>query len=289
MAPTVALVILEPGERAAVEDSGPRWRGFDAPLDAGNYSTAPDVTGAAATAGGRGGAAGTAQVNLSGEIVDYRMHILGRGIVLTAPHRDVPGIVARAANIADEHEGYVGSSSYDVREGSATGSIDVWVVTERVPEATEQLSELGTVVRTVEQSRDITASRADLVAQVRNDVETLASMRRSGGTDNASQQQIAALQALVDLRRQRLANLDRRVEMTLINLRIVGKEPVVEAAEPWSTRWALDIAGRVLQRTLATSIIAGAALLPVALVGALLALFVGWRRRKLRERALDRA
>jgi hypothetical protein len=224
-------------------------------------------------------------VSVSGTVTDYRTYLLGSGLFLTTTPKQVPDVIADAVDIATDLDGYPGSSTFDVKDGTATGSADLWVPTDSYAEAMSRLSKLGDVERTVQNSRDVTASRADLAAQIRADAARLREFERRA--DDPDNPQLEALRNQLELRQQRLRDIDRRVEMTLVNLKVRGVEPEPEVRERWTIDWALHESGELIGRMAAAIIlIAGALLLPaaIALVG-----WLGWRvrRRRLRDRALD--
>jgi hypothetical protein len=230
-----------------------------------------------------GGSTTTASV--SATITDYRRYLLGSGLFLTTTLKQVPDVIADSTNVARKLGGYPGSSTFDVEDGEASGSADLWVPTDRYADAIARLSKLGDVERTVQHSRDITASRADLAGQIRDDAARVRDMERAGAPDDDPQLQ--ALRNQLELRRQRLADVDRRVEMTLINLRVRGVTPKPKVYERWTIDWAVHEGGDLVGRMGAALILLGAALLlpgSIALVA-----WIAWRanRRRLRGRALD--
>lgn len=227
----------------------------------------------------------TATASVSATITDYRRYLLGSGLFLTTAPKQVPEVIADATKIARDLDGYPGSSTFDVERGKASGSADLWVPTDRYADAIARLSRLGEVERTVQNSRDITASRADLAGQIRDDAARIRDFERRGAKDDDPQ--LKALRNQLELRQQRLADIDRRVEMTLINLRVRGVEPAPKVYERWTIDWALHESGELLGRMAAALILIGAtALVPGAIA---LVAWVAWRigRRRLRERAPD--
>lgn len=273
--------------RGAVLPSSTSSRGVDdfesVPMDGDYASDRYDATKEQLVKGEDGARSATTAV--SGTVTDYRRYILGSGLFLTAAPKRIPDVVARAVEVADDLGGYPGSSSFDVNGKAATGSADIWIPTDRFAEAMSRLSKLGTVERTTQASRDITASRAGLVDEISRDRALLREIDQRGSSANDPQRE--AIQNQLELRQQRLANLDRRVEMTLINVKVRGVAPKPKVYERWSIPWALDTAGDIIGRIAALLVVAAAVLLlPAVIAGAA---WAGWlaRRRRQRRRTLD--
>lgn len=228
---------------------------------------------------------GGSTTTVSGAVTDYRRHILGSGVFLVVEPKQVPDVVADAVRIAEDLGGYPGSSTFDVEGDAATGSADIWVPTDRYADAMARLSKLGRVERTTQASRDVTASRADLVVEIRENRRLLSEYdRRSDGQPNPQRDAIATQ---LELRRQRLADLDKRIQMTLVNVRVTGEHTPAKPPERWSIAWAIDEAGDIVGTIFAALIVAVAALLlPGVIAGAA---WFAWRmrRRRLRDRTLD--
>lgn len=284
----------------SVEQSGPGretpGRSDGTALTADDYEAAPILEGAGGYVGesrstGGGGRGTAATTGVSSTITDFRRYVLGSGLFLEVERAAVPDVVAGAVAIADELGGYAGSSSYDVGEGSASGSVDLWVPAGEHARAVARLARLGEVTRIVEDREDHTASRNDLVRQVARDRERLRQARANTSPEceenDYCRGQREAIANQLQLREQRLANLDRRIDLSLINLKVEGVDRTVPAPKRWTVGWATDRAGELVERAAAVAII-GAAVLVVPL--ALLAIGAGLaraRRRRDRDGVLD--
>jgi hypothetical protein len=264
-------------------------------LGARDYVAAPsDETGAtsarskatdAATSGAAGG--GHSITTASATVQDFRRYLLGSGLFLRVEPTDVPDVIARATHVATDLGGYPGSSTFDVKSSSATGSADLWVPTKRYPDAVARLSKLGHVERITEQSRDVTASHADLAEQIREDARQLAMYdAHRDDLDTYGRQQREALANQLDLRRQRIANLEKREELTLIDVKVRGVH-TPHVYHRWTLDWATHESRLLLGRIGALLLVAAAVLALPALL-----LLAGWvafaaRRRSRRRSVLD--
>lgn len=230
---------------------------------------------------------GRSSTAVSGTVTDFRRHLLGSGMFLEVDPKQVPDVVADAIDVARDLDGYEGASSFDVEEAHATGSADLWVPTPSYAVAVARLSKLGRVDRITQASRDITGTRADLVAQIREDAVHVRSLGQSSNPSAASLAQRDALRTQLELRRQRLADLDRRVDMTLINVRVTGVHTTAKPPARWTVDWAVDTSRGLVQRTAAILIVTVAVLLVPALLFGIVWLLVRLHRRRWRRRTLD--
>jgi hypothetical protein len=259
-----------------------------------DYEAVPmtgDAPERSSSTGTSGGGSTTATASVSATVTDPRTYLLGSGVFLTVAPDEVPDVIADATAVARELGGYPGSSTFDVRDSRATGSADLWVPTDRFADAMARLTGLGAVERVTQSSRDISGSRAALVQQIAADRQLLERIDEAGPYDSDDDERFtqtrAAVESQLTLRRQRLANLDKRVDMTLINLRVAGKDTPPVPPKRWSLEWALDEAAHIVRATTSVVIIGLATLLvPVGLIA------LGWfvvatARRRRRDAALD--
>jgi hypothetical protein len=214
-----------------------------------------------------------------------RQHILGAGIFVTVEPKRVPDVVAKSTKVAQSLGGYVGDSSYNVTDGTATGTAELWVPTSKNAIAMARLARLGTVERTTQGSRDVTDARATDEQQLAATQEQLRQLgpKASQAQRDALEQQIAAQQA-------RLDNLDARIAMSHISFHVTGAHHAPTAdkpAEPWTIQWAWDRTGDILSHLAAAAILVAAVLFAPLIAAILLWLGFAARRRRQRERTLD--
>jgi hypothetical protein len=233
-----------------------------------------------------GGTSSTTAV--SATVTDYRRYLLGSGLFLEVEPRDVPDVIADAVKLADELGGYAGSSSYDVEKSKASGSVDVWVPAAAYTEAVAKLSKLGTVERIVEHKRDKTAPRNTQVRELgeyRDMLRRLEANVKQAPSDYGTQQ-VEALERQVAQREQALRNLDKRISMALISVKVDGVHHP-RTYERWTVDWAWHEARQLLERIGALAILVLAVVFLPLLIVVPAVLLLRRRNRRARERLLD--
>jgi hypothetical protein len=104
---------------------------------------------------------------------------------------------------------------------------------------------------------------------------------------DAIRAQLRIVNANLVAARNDLAAAQERVHFVPVAVSIVSEEGADAGDGSWSVSDAIDDAGDVLSTVAGIAIVAGAALLPLALIGAIFA--IAWRAsaNRSRERALD--
>lgn len=203
---------------------------------------------------------------------------------------------SRVTGITREANGYIASSDLSLgSKGAGTATFQLRVSSSSLDRAIDRLSALGTVTAQQESSRDITSavdSAKTRLADARR--ERTALLAALGKATTAGE--IAALRVRIAENRTQIAALDtalqqvqRRADLTTIALTIdaPAKGDPVDDDGSWSIGDAFGDAGSVLA-TVAGALLVGAAFVaPFALLAALGWGGWAWRRRRLRERALD--
>jgi hypothetical protein len=211
-------------------------------------------------------------------------------MTLTAPADEVQDVTNDAIDIVRAHRGIVESSNSSITDDRAQATLQLVVPTRQLDSAIGQLSDLADVKSLGEGALDITRpflDAKDRLADLRAEREGLRSQIETADTTEEIDELKRRLEVVNDEIARANAdfeNVKRRANLSNVTLQITS-EGADEGA--WSFDEALDDAGRVLEVGAGIALVAGAVLLPLALIGAIVYLIVGAQRRRARERALD--
>ena len=218
----------------------------------------------------------------------------GASITLAPPRDRIEDVADDALRVTDRHGGFVLSSNVTAGEGREAGAnLELRIPSDRLQAAITDLSELAHVRARTQSSRDITAAftsprrqLADALAERRGLLRRLAAADTPNETA-AVRARLRAVNRRIDRAQRDLRRLRERVSYAAVAVAI---EPGTDKAEDrggWTLGDAAADALGVLRALLGTTLVALAALVPAALVGALGWLaYRAWVRRR-RESALD--
>jgi hypothetical protein len=204
-------------------------------------------------------------------------------------------------DVVREHRGFVLRSNVSGGDPGVKGAergrahFTLRIPAGELSAAMGDLSDLGHVVSRSDGTVDVT----DRFVSARNRIDTLTAARDrllqelGEAATLTEQESLRARLRIVEARlagaHRDLAKAQRRVQLVPVSVAITADRKASPAGGEWTIGDALDDAGRVLTVAAGVALVAGAALLPFALLAALVA---GARRewvRRQRNRALDAA
>jgi hypothetical protein len=219
------------------------------------------------------------------------------GLTLAVPDAEVQEAANGAIGVADRFEGFVETSTVEVGEGRAVADLTLRVPTDRTNDALAALSRLGDVRERTQQTTDLTEG-LDSTRERLDDARATREGLRSALEDAQTAEEVTDLRERLEEARDRvrrlggeLAELEDRTSLATIDVAIegAGGPPAGEDGGAWTPGDALGDALDVLRVAAGVAIVAVAAAIPAAIVVGLAVLGVVTTRRRLRERALDRA
>ena len=196
--------------------------------------------------------------------------------------------------VVNRYRGFVVTSSVQSGDAAAAGGaqFDLRIPARNLQGALADLSELAHVRSrsegTIDVTRDFTSAedRIEEAAAARSKLlEQLDEADTAAGVAQI-RAQLRNVNAQLEAARADLAAARQRVQLVPVTVSIVAEEGA-DSDGDWSIGDALDDAGRVLSTAAGVVVVAGAVLLPLALVGLLVALALRARNDRSRERALD--
>jgi Domain of unknown function (DUF4349) len=211
-------------------------------------------------------------------------------MTLAAPADEVQDVTNEAITVVESNRGVVESSQTSGTEDQARATLQLVIPTRTLDITLDQLSDLADVKSLSEGTVDITrpfVDAKDELAGLRAERVALINQIQAADTEEELDQLRARLDVLLNTIAQAEAdfdNIQRRAALSNVTLQITS-----EGADEgdWSFDEAIDDAGRVLEVGAGIALIAGAVLLPLALVGAIIYFVMSAARNRARERALD--
>jgi hypothetical protein len=216
-------------------------------------------------------------------------------MVLASEPEDVRDVADGVNGVVNQYRGFVVNSS--VQSGDAEQNpgarFRLRIPAANLQAALADLSELAHVQSRTEGTQDITSRFVSARERI-DEYETTRDKLLEELEDATTQEEIASIHAQLQIvnaqltaARNDLAQAQQRVHLVPVTVSIVSEEGADGDDGGWSVGDAIDDAGDVLSTIAGFAIVAGAALLPLALIGALL--MVAWRAsaNRSRERALD--
>jgi hypothetical protein len=216
-------------------------------------------------------------------------------LVLASEPENVREVADGVNDVVNDYRGFVLDSS--VQSGDAErrpgATFRLKVPAGKLQAALADLSELAHVQSRTERTEDITSRFVSARERIEEN-ETVRTKLLQELEEAVTAEEIAAIRAqlrtvnanLVAARND-LAAAKERVHFVPVTVSIVSEEGADADHDGWSVSDAIDDAGDVLSTVAGIAIVAGAALLPLALIGAIFA--IAWRAsaNRSRERALD--
>ena len=211
-------------------------------------------------------------------------------MTLAAPADEVQDVTNEAITVVESNRGVVESSQTSGTDDQARATLQLVIPTRTLDTTLDQLSDLADVKSLSEGTVDITrpfVDAKDELAGLRAERVALINQIQAADTEEELDQLRARLDVLLNTIAQAEAdfdNIQRRAALSNVTLQITS-----EGADEgdWSFDEAIDDAGRVLEVGAGIALIAGAVLLPLALVGAIIYFVMSAARNRARERALD--
>ncbi len=215
-------------------------------------------------------------------------------LVLASEPEQIREVSDGVNEVVNRYRGFVVNSS--VQSGDADRSPGAQFEL-RLPARTLQasladLSELAHVQSRTEGTRDITEQFVSARERIdENETARRSLLRRLEDATTESEigairAQLRVVNAQLAAARTDLARASQRVQLVPVAVSVVSEEGA-DSDGDWSIGDAVDDAGQVLSTAAGIIVVAGAVLLPLALVGALVALAMRARISRSRDRALD--
>ena len=216
-------------------------------------------------------------------------------LTLTAEPEEITEVADGVTEVANRYDAIIVSSS--VRGGDEDSSALGADFELRVPAADLQplladLSELASVRTQTEGSEDVTARFVGAEERI-EELEATRQAILDQLAEAGSQQELDALRGRLDIvnsqlsaARDELDGARERVQLVPVSVSVVSEEVAGDDGD-WGVEEAIDDAGRILSAAAGVVVVAGAVLLPLTVVGVILALILRGQVRRSRERALD--
>ncbi len=219
-------------------------------------------------------------------------------LVLEAPDGQVEAVADRVIRTTDRFGGIVRSSSIGAAdESGGEATFDLRIPTARLDAALAALSRLGHVAQRSQDSLDITGSFASAQERLADARAERRGLLRALGRAT-TERQVQSLRARLRDATSRVARLKgdlgalrRRADLSTVSLTVRGAagDSGTGDAGPWTPRDAAGDAVRLLEVAAGVLLVALAAAVPLALLGAPALIAARAARRRRREAALDPA
>jgi hypothetical protein len=218
-------------------------------------------------------------------------------LTLTTAPADVQDVADGVIQTAAALDGYVETSQISSGDEGGGASLRLRVPSARLDDAIARLSDLAHVGSLTRASTDITAPVASVTARLSDARAERSALLRALGKATTDRE-IASLRERLRLNRSQiaavkgeLAGLRRRANLATVDVTVQGTGPKAGSGTggAWTPKDALHDALRVLEVAAGVTLVAGAVLVPLALIAALGALASRGRRRRRRDAALDAA
>jgi Domain of unknown function (DUF4349) len=216
-------------------------------------------------------------------------------LVLASEPGDVREVADGVNDVVNDYRGFVLDSS--VQSGDAErkpgATFRLKVPAGNLQAALADLSELAHVQSRTERTEDITSRFVSAQERIEEN-EAMRQKLLEQLEDAVTTEEIQSIHAQLQIvnanlvaARNDLAEAQERVHFVPVSVSILSEEGANSDDGGWSVGDAIDDAGDVLSTVAGIAIVAGAALLPLALIGAIFA--IAWRAsaNRSRERALD--
>lgn len=219
-------------------------------------------------------------------------------MTLVAEPKEVATVGDEIIQVADQVGGFVVSSSVRATDGeSGGGDFQLRVPTARLDDALGRLSRLGHVRERQQGVLDITAERNVARERLQEDkAERISLLKRLAEADtdaevNVIKAQLRDVSARIAGARDELRRVVRRAQFAAVNVSLVAKQDKDEVSPADDGKWtpadAIRDAGRVLEVIAGVAVIIGALLVPLLLLGGLVAAGRKAQGRRGRARVLD--
>ncbi len=220
----------------------------------------------------------------------------GASLRLATTPKQLDDVVSGVVRVTDVAGGFVMSSSVDARPGIGGGAaFDLRIPSARLQSALAQLSQLAHVRSRTQSSFDVTAqvgSAAGRIASLRAARRSVLRQLAAAPGEAAAavlRARLRSIEARLAQAKAVRADLRRRTTYSAVAVQVVTERRQAGGAGGggWTPGDALHDAGRVLGVVLGALLVGLAALLPVALLAAVLIPLARAARRRRREHLLD--
>lgn len=237
--------------------------------------------------------AGRASYSLDPSDPDKRKVARTADMVLAAEPEEVREVSDGVNEVVNRYRGIVVSSSVQSGEGNGLGSnFQLRLPASNLQAALADLSELAHVQSRTEGTEDITGrfiSAQERIEELNANREGILNRLEDAATEDeadALRRQLDIVNAQLSSARAELDNVRQRVQLVPVSVSIVAEEGAGDDGD-WGFEEAIEDAGDVLSTVAGILVVAGAVLLPLALVALLFTLAWRVRNGRARERALD--
>jgi Domain of unknown function (DUF4349) len=214
-------------------------------------------------------------------------------LVLASEPEEVREVSDGVNEVVNRYRGIVVSSSVQSGEDSGLGSsFQLRLPASNLQAALADLSELAHVQSRTESTEDITGrfiSAQERIEELNANRDSILNQLEQADTEeeaDALRRQLAIVNDQLSAARAELDNARQRVQLVPVTVSIVAAEGAGDDGD-WGVSEAFEDAGDVLSTAAGILVVAGAILLPLALVALLFALALRARNGRARERALD--
>ncbi len=246
---------------------------------------------------GAGGGSAAAQQPDSGPAgvatgTDDRLVDATARLTLGADADEVQDVANGVVSVTDRYDGVVADSQVSRDAGGARASFSLQIPFRNLDAALADLSGLADVVSRTEGTEDITARAVRARKDLANTLDRIRAARVELIRADTREQrlviksQIESLLATADAQRTELNGVRREGRFATVDVAVTSNAGGGDDGG-WSLGDALDDAGRVLEVIGGVALISLAILVPLGLVGAVIAFAYARGRRRSRERALD--
>ena len=226
---------------------------------------------------------------------DERKVVRTADLTLATEPEDVREVSDGVNEVTNRYRGIVVSSSVqsgDSDRAALSSQFRLRIPAGELQAALADLSELAHVQSRTESTEDITGqflSAQERIEELEAEREGLLTRLADAETEEAAdvlRRQVDAVNSQLQATRAELEEDRQRVSLVPVTVTVVAEEGAGDDGD-WSISDALEDAGEVLSMAAGVIVIAGAVLLPLALVGLLVALILRTRTNRARDRALD--
>ena len=224
---------------------------------------------------------------------DERIVDASARITLGADADEVQDVANGVVEVTDRYDGVVLESEVTSDQAGARATFELEIPYKHLDAALSDLSGLADVISRTEGGEDITAH----AVRARKDLaDTLDQIRKARiafiQADTREQRlviksQINSLKATAEAQLAELRGVKRQGRFATVSVEVTSNDSSSDDDGNWGLDDAVDDAGDVLETIGGIALVSLAILLPLSLVGALIAFAISRGRRRSRDRALD--
>ena len=226
---------------------------------------------------------------------DNRKVVRTADLTLATEPEELREVADGVNEVTNRYEGIVVSSSVqsgDEENRRASSQFQLRIPAGNLQAALADLSELAHVESRTESTEDITGqfiTAQERIEELEAERESILSRLADADTEAEAEvlrRQLGSVNSQLQATRAELEDDRQRVQLVPVTVSIVAEEGAGDDGD-WGIEEAIEDAGDVLTTAAGVVLIAGAVLLPLALVALLVALVLRTRTTRARDRALD--